>query len=234
MKTVVYPNIGTVTYRKYARSKRLTIRVRKTGVAVSMPMRASYLAAENFVLQQENWILQQLQKVAVRQQANLIDLDSTFSVRGKPLTLTNHSSNKVTLSITAAAIQIAVPSSWDISDPSTQSVLQKAIVEALRAEGKAYLPQRTRRLAQERSISINNIRIKNIKSRWGSCSSKKNINLSVFLMLLPDDLIDYVICHELAHIKHQNHSPAFWQHLEQLLPGAGLLDKQMRQHRMPF
>lgn len=234
MKTIVYTNIGTVTYRKYARSKRLTIRVKRTGVAVSMPMRATYQAAEAFVLQQEDWIKQQLQKIATKQQDNLIDLDTTFNVRGKPLIIVPNQLKKVTLKVTASNIQVTVPTSWDLNEASSQAVLQKAITEALRAEGKAYLPQRTRNLAKERGILINDIRIKNIKSRWGSCSSKKNINLSIFLMLLPDQLIDYVICHELAHIKHQNHSTAFWQHLEQILPGAGQLDKAMRQHRMPF
>ncbi len=53
-------------------------------------------------------------------------------------------------------------------------------------------------------------------------------------MLLPDVLIDYVIYHELAHIKHQNHSAAYWQHLEQLLPGAKQLDAAMKHQQMPF
>ena len=53
-------------------------------------------------------------------------------------------------------------------------------------------------------------------------------------MLLPDELIDYVILHELAHIKHQNHSPAFWNHLENLLPNSKKLDKALNQYQIPF
>ena len=86
----------------------------------------------------------------------------------------------------------------------------------------------------QKGILINAIRVKKVKTRWGSCSSKSNINLSLYLMLLSDDLIDYVILHELAHIKHQNHSAAFWNHLEDLLPGSKQLDKALNGYRIPF
>ena len=63
-----------------------------------------------------------------------------------------------------------------------------------------------------------NITVRAVKTRWGSCSSTKNINLSIWLMQLPEILIEYVLCHELAHLEHQHHQAAFWQEVERMLP----------------
>ncbi len=78
---------------------------------------------------------------------------------------------------------------------------------------------------------VNNIRIKNIKTRWGSCSSKGNINLSIKLALLPNHLRKYVMLHEIAHLQQPNHGPLFWQHLSNLCQeNAKILDRQLKNY----
>ena len=66
---------------------------------------------------------------------------------------------------------------------------------------------------------FNRITIKDIRSRWGSCSSLGNINLSLWLMLLPGEFSDYVIKHELAHLDEMNHGPRFWARLDAMTDG---------------
>ncbi|MBT5910862.1 MAG: M48 family metallopeptidase, partial [Opitutae bacterium] len=74
---------------------------------------------------------------------------------------------------------------------------------------------------------VGKIRVGDQKSRWGSCSTKGTISLNWRLLLLRTDLQDYVIFHELAHLRHMNHSPAFWAHLETLQPNARIRDREI-------
>jgi predicted metal-dependent hydrolase len=89
---------------------------------------------------------------------------------------------------------------------------------ALRALAKNHLKRRTLELARQTHSSINQVRIKDVKSKWGSCSSKRNINLNWYLVFLPADLIDYVIIHELMHLRQMNHSPAYWAEVKKYVP----------------
>lgn len=80
------------------------------------------------------------------------------------------------------------------------------------------LPTRVRLFAERMGVSYGRITIRNQLSRWGSCSSAGNLNFNCLLMLAPREVRDYVIVHELAHRKQMNHSPAFWEEVEQVLP----------------
>ncbi|MDR3328515.1 MAG: M48 family metallopeptidase [Prevotellaceae bacterium] len=93
-------------------------------------------------------------------------------------------------------------------------------VERLRRQAKQFLPQRVAALAARHGLSYSRITIKNIHSRWGSCSAQNNLNFSIYLMHLPDDLVDHVILHELCHTVHKNHGPKFWALLDSLTNGA--------------
>ena len=67
-------------------------------------------------------------------------------------------------------------------------------------------------------VHFNMVRIKDVKTLWGSCSSRKNLNFNRKLFLLPEKLIDYICVHELAHLKQMNHSEKFWKEVEKLIP----------------
>ena len=65
---------------------------------------------------------------------------------------------------------------------------------------------------------VHSVSIKDTKSRWGSCSSKSNINYNWRIVLAPAHVIDYLVCHEVSHLRHQDHSPAFWDCVASLCP----------------
>ena len=83
---------------------------------------------------------------------------------------------------------------------------------------KAVIPGRVEYYASRMGVTYGKITIKEQKTRWGSCSSKGNLNFNWKLVRLPQELLDYVVVHELAHRKEMNHSPAFWAVVEAELP----------------
>ncbi len=79
-------------------------------------------------------------------------------------------------------------------------------------------------------VPIRKVNLKYTSSRWGSCSSKGNINLSTRLLFVPEDVLDYVIIHELAHRKEMNHSPKFWKWVSDAMPDYKEKEKWLREH----
>ena len=90
-------------------------------------------------------------------------------------------------------------------------------IEALRRQAKAELPPRLAELAARYGFTYNKVTIKHNASNWGSCSSKGNINLNLNIVRLPKVLQDYVLLHELCHLRHQDHGHAFHLLLEHVL-----------------
>jgi len=127
-------------------------------------------------------------------------------------------------------IRISYPKQLPIHDESVQRLIRRSLTEAYRLEAKAILPSRVAALSQKHQLPFNQLRIKNMKTRWGSCSSRQNINLNLHLMRLPDRLVDYVVCHELLHTVIPNHSPLYWQRLEQICPGALSCRRQLKNY----
>ena len=105
-------------------------------------------------------------------------------------------------------------------------------VAELRRQAKAYLPRRLAELAAQHGFSYNQVRIKHNVSNWGSCSVKKNINLNLNLMRLPAELQDYVMLHELCHLKYMNHGKEFHALLESVCPNHKELRRQLRDFKL--
>ena len=97
--------------------------------------------------------------------------------------------------------------------PLTRDELQKLADEAVE-----YIPKRVEHFAKIIGVDYGRITIRNQKTRWGSCSSKGNLNFNCLLMLTPPEVIDYVVVHELCHRKEMNHSKAFWSEVEKVIP----------------
>ena len=89
---------------------------------------------------------------------------------------------------------------------------------AYRKEARERLKERADHFAGKMGVDYNRIAIKAAKTRWGSCSTKGNLNFHWKLILMPPEVLDYVVVHELAHRKEMNHSPRFWAEVERILP----------------
>ena len=116
-----------------------------------------------------------------------------------------------------------------VAELEHESILRNS-VEIDRAEAKVKLMSRLNHLTKKNGFTYNRVFIRNQKTRWGSCSSKNNINLNVKLIRLPDELIDYVILHELIHTSIKNHSKAFWTELDRLVGDAKKMQSRLKEY----
>ena len=129
-------------------------------------------------------------------------------------------------------MEIVCPPHADFTDEKLQSWLHKVIEESLRRNAKSILPSRLASLSKQCGLPYSSVKINSSQGRWGSCSARKDINLSYYLVLLPSHLIDYVLLHELCHTCEMNHSERFWVLLNQFTEGKALaLRGELRKYR---
>ena len=102
------------------------------------------------------------------------------------------------------------------AEPTEKLTCEKVI--ALADEALKVIPERVEYFAKVIGVTYGKITVRNQKTRWGSCSSKGNLNFNCLLMLAPPEVLDYVVVHELCHRKQMNHSKAFWLEVEKVLP----------------
>ncbi len=101
-----------------------------------------------------------------------------------------------------------------------------------RKTAREKLVKRLQELAQQHGFTFNRVFVRCQKTKWGSCSGADNINLNARLVELPQHLIDYVILHELVHLKHKNHGKEFWEELDKFVGNAKALAKELKQYKL--
>lgn len=223
--------VGPVLIKKNSRSRRIRLRVSPDGkVQISMPSLGSEQKALDFVKSKSDWILKQQQDIKAG--LTIFNSETCFKTKFHLLKIIRVEHPKVSAMVGNGIVQINVPQKYDHQHPSVQQFIRRVIVQVMRQEARVYLPQRLSELANVCHLQVENVYVKHVKSRWGSCSSANNINLNLHLMRLPDRLIDYVLFHELAHVREKNHGPRFWNLLEQMCPGAKKLDKELKKYHV--
>lgn len=112
--------------------------------------------------------------------------------------------------------------------PSQQPAFTSEELAALTRQAKQDLPARAAKYAPLLGVAYDRITIRHQKTRWGSCSSKKNLNFNCLLMLAPEAVRDYVVVHELCHLLEMNHSEKFWSLVEGVMPNYDASRKWLR------
>lgn len=227
--------IGDVLLKKNMRAKRLGIKVvPMQGVIVNIPRSVSYDRASRFVLEKESWIKKTLKKTAsIEQQFTVFDHETNFRTKDHLLRLYPIKTNEFRYQLKAGQVIFTYPDFLPVYDEQVQSAIRHAVLETWRIEAKRYVPERVAHLAKRYGFDYRDIRIKNTKTRWGSCSNLNNLNFSLHIMRLPQTLQDYLILHELCHTVEKNHSKAFWDLLDKVCLGqARVLDKTLNTYRL--
>ncbi len=146
-------------------------------------------------------------------------LQSTFKTFSFALSLEIGKVQNYYMSLKEGVLYIVCPEGIDFSNSQVQDTIKNYIEKAMRYEANRLFPQKLSALAKQYNFTYTDLKINKSRSRWGSCSSKKGINLSYFCNLLPEYLIDFVMLHELCHTIEMNHGERFWRLLDSVTDG---------------
>lgn len=230
VKEINITEIGIVKITKKRGVKRMTLSVRPfLPVSVTIPYSISFNKAESFVKEKKDWIIQNQKKISeTEDRRTKFTYQTKFNTRERELVFIP--SNKTQIRITKSFIKVEYSSKEELLTDENQDYIRKGIIEALKIEAKQYLPQRTELLANKFDFIYSKVSARNAKTRWGSCSGKNNISLNIHLIRLPEQLIDYVILHELCHTIEKNHGKNFWALLDKVSGNAKGLDKELKNY----
>lgn len=131
----------------------------------------------------------------------------------------SESTNNYYLKLKESILSISCPANTDYQDEKVQQTIRDLIEKTFRYEAKRLFPEKVETMAQRHGFTVSDVKINKSRTRWGSCTSRKSINLSYYCMLLPEYLVDFVILHELCHTIEMNHGERFWKLLDKVSDG---------------
>lgn len=210
-----------IQYKRNARAKNYLIYVRRDGtLRVTIPKYGTRTQAYQFVQEKESWIERQRDKI------NAADWKPSAWAPG---TLVWFEGTRLPLIASQRADQhwISIgPLEFPARNPEEN--LRPIVEEQLRSYATKILPPRIQELAEKHGLSPTAITVRNQSSRWGSCSEAGRISLNWRLIQVPLEVRDYVILHELMHLKELNHSKAFWKLVESACPDYKKHDRWLK------
>ncbi len=215
-----------VSLRLNPRARRLIVKVHpSTGeVSVVAPSRAALARALEFARGESAWIARQLNSVPSR-----IPLAPGARIPFKGidhLIRSGDSSLKAPVWIDGSAEQPA------LHVRGRSEHIARRVTDFLKREAKAVLQARAAEYAAQLGVKHTHVTVRDTASRWGSCSAARSLSFSWRLILAPPFVLDYVVAHEVAHIREMNHGKNFWRHVEKLVGNPAAAQKWLREHGM--
>jgi predicted metal-dependent hydrolase len=191
-----------ILHRSHGR-RRISLSVDERGLRVGAPLRASLREIESVLQAHANWVLRKLTDWNERRPApRRWETGETLPYLGLPLKL----------DVAPGASRVALtPTRLEIRSPDTAAAAVAALViHWLRERALEHFHQRIEHFRMHITLEPTAIKLSNARARWGSCHVSGRIALNWRLIHMPQHLIDYVVVHELAHLREMNHSPRFW------------------------
>jgi len=222
---VVAPRSEEIVYQRSLRAKHYRLTLQRDGTAVAtIPKRGSQRGAEQFVAQHREWLERERSRQARRPRLAEVWVTGTHVLwRGEM--------REIRRATVAGAERPQVCLAADVFRvPSFEGDLRPTLEAHFARRGKIELPARTWELAAVCGVEVKMVSVRNQRSRWGSCSESGTISLNWRLVQTPDFVRDYIIYHELMHLREMNHSARFWARVEEVCPGWRDAEKWLKQN----
>jgi predicted metal-dependent hydrolase len=222
-KIIDIDRVGRVKFTKRQNSKGIKIRIVGSDVFVSLPSWAPYSIAIRYLNKRIDWINKHKKERSQYRSGLIIG-------KNHKLIIKESESSRFYSKITNDKIIIKLASGQSNVDRDVIKKIESVLIKSLLNQTEEYVIKRTRDLAEQFKYSVNTISVKNLKSRWGSCSNKNDLTFSLYLIQLPWECVDYVIIHELAHTKYMNHKTEFWNEVSMFIPTYKKIRQQMKSY----
>lgn len=229
-------SFGKIEFSQSARATRIRVQIKTDGLKVTLPFASTENQALEFIHSKQNIIKAKQEKLRQNEKKSptVLNESSHLQTLTFDIKLKRADRKDIFFSLKDKLLTIEFPTNTDCSTKECQQHFWNGINYFLRKEAKRLLGDRTQQLADKFGFSFTGVKIQSSKTRWGSCSREKSINLSYYLMLLPPHLVDYVILHELCHTKEMNHGDKFWKWMDKVTDGQSkALRRELKTFNMP-
>lgn len=219
------PDGDAIPYQLERRSRKTVgMRISPDGLVVHAPKRISHSQLEQLLLTKAGWIRKKLEA----QQDNLVApiqwQDGTpLLLLGNDISLSvKHDARSRAVEYLPGVLQVALPV------PEDTTAIARKVLQWYRKQAMADFGRRLEILSAKLGVPVPPLFLSNARSRWGSCNSRGEVRLNWRLLQAPPHIINYVICHELAHLKQMNHSAKFWAIVEKICPDYKRAEKELK------
>lgn len=203
---------------KYSNRKSLEINIMPPNqVIIRAPKKITHQQIDDLILRKSKWIIKKLDEMhsvlEQRQEVNFVDGETIMYLGEKYILSINQNMHLKSVEIDLKQDYIS------INAPSTQqAIIKQAVINWYKKQASKIIVERIAYYQPYINIKPNYIRIKEQKKRWGSCSSKHNLNFNWKIIMAPIEVVDYLVVHEMSHLEYMNHSKMFWYKVQSILP----------------
>jgi predicted metal-dependent hydrolase len=218
-KTIVI-NSEIINYKHIKKEKKnISLRINESGLTVSSPFHASQNIIESIIQKKSSWILKNISQY--KNKKNDIETISKINLVGDEFNIIlSHDQSRI--------------------DPINKIIYLKSknkedeLRKLLKDYALIIFNDRLKKYIVLTSFKVESMKLTNAKTKWGSCSSSREIRMNWRLVLANINIIDYVLCHELAHLSFMNHSKQFWAEVGRLMPGYIKYKKELKNRSLEF
>lgn len=219
------PDGAAIPYQLERRTRRtIGLKITAQGLVVHAPKRIAHAELEKLLRGKAGWIRHKLDTLAPPTAPMSWQDGMGLNLLGNPITLNiRRDPRRRAAEYKAGILYIALPA------PEDEAAVAHKVLQWYRKQALTDFSRRLELLSAKLGVAVPRLFLSNAKSRWGSCNSKAEVRLNWRLIQAPPHIINYVVAHELAHLKEMNHSTKFWAVVERICPDYLKAERELKQ-----
>lgn len=222
---ITLPSGDQLHYQLERRQRRTVgLKITENGLVIHAPKRISQSHLESIIVLKADWIRKKLETLIENKMPEMQwRHGETLLFMGNTVTLAvEHDIRSKAVEYEPGVLQLAMPNHHD------QTLIARKVIQWYKKQALVDFTRRLEIFSSKLGVSFTSFNLSNAGSRWGSCNSRKEIRLNWRLLQAPPHIINYVVCHELAHLKEMNHSAKFWATVASIYPDYKLAEKELK------